>query len=77
MIPIDLGAGHQTGMHVQTLYRLRQALGLDAPGTPIKMIEPYQMLGEVKPDLLDYVSGDVIGINPPHQHVRLPSGCRV
>ncbi len=65
MIPIDLGAGHQTGMHVQTLYRLRQALGLDAPGTPIKMIEPYQMLGEVKPDLLDYVSGDVIGINPP------------
>ena len=64
-IPLDLGAGFQTGMHVQSVYKLRQALGLDAPGTPIKVIEPYQMLGEIKPDLLQAVGGDVVGVNPP------------
>jgi len=63
-VPIDIGAGFQTGMHVQPVYRLRQALGLDEPGTPVKVIEPYQMLGEIKPDLLAAVSGDIIGINP-------------
>lgn len=65
MIPIDLGAGFQTGMHVQSVYKLRQALGLDEPGTPVKVIEPCQMLGEIKPDLLEVVGGDVLGVNPP------------
>jgi hypothetical protein len=64
-VPVDLGAGFQTGMHVQSVYRLRQALKLDPPGTPVKVVEPYQMLGEIKPDLLAWVQGDVIGINPP------------
>lgn len=63
-VPLDLGAGFQTGMHAQTVYKLRQALGLDEPGTPVKVIDPYQGLGEIKLDLLDAVGGDVIGINP-------------
>lgn len=45
-IPIDLGGCSQIGMHVTTVYKLRQALELDVPGTPVKVIEPYQMLGE-------------------------------
>jgi hypothetical protein len=64
-IPLDLGAGFQTGMHVQIVYRLRQALKLDPPGTPVKIIEPYQNLGEIKMDLLEAVGGDVVGVNPP------------
>ena len=36
MVPLDLGGGPTTGMHVSAVYRLRQALGLDAPGTPVK-----------------------------------------
>lgn len=64
-VPLDLGAGFQTGMHVQSVYRLRKALGLDAPGTPVKIIEPYQSLGEIKPDLLAAVEADVVGVNPP------------
>jgi hypothetical protein len=64
-IPLDLGAGFQTGMHVQMVYKLRQALQLDPPGTPVKIIEPYQNLGEIKMDLLEAVSGDVVGVNPP------------
>mgnify|MGYP005849344045 CR=1 FL=1 len=61
-VPLDLGGCGQTGMHVSTVYQLRQALGLDAPGTPVKVIEPYQMLGEIKPDLIEAVGGDVVSL---------------
>ena len=57
-VPLDLGATSVTGMHVDTVYRLRQALDLDAPGTPVKILEPFQMLGEIKPDLLDALGID-------------------
>jgi hypothetical protein len=61
-VPLDLGGCGQTGMHVSTVYQLRQALCLDAPGTPVKVIEPYQMLGEIKPDLIEAVGGDVVSL---------------
>ena len=32
-VPLDLGGSTVTGMHVSTVYRLRQALRLDDPGT--------------------------------------------
>ena len=50
-VPLDLGGSLVTGMHVSSVYKLRQALGLDPPGTPVKVIEIYQMLGEIAPDL--------------------------
>jgi hypothetical protein len=59
-IPLDLGGSVVTGMHVSTVYRLRQALGLDAPGTPVKVVEPYQMLGEIGPDLVEVLGVDVV-----------------
>jgi len=62
-IPLDLGASVVTGMHVSTVYRLRQALGLDSSGTPVKVIEPYQMLGEIKPDLIDALGIDVVPLS--------------
>ena len=49
-------------MHVSSVYKLRQALGLDKPGTPVKVVEPYQMLGEIAPDLLDALGVDVVGL---------------
>jgi len=52
-------------MQVSIVYRLRQALGLDAPGTPVKVIEPYQMLGEVAPDLIEALGIDVVGMAGP------------
>lgn len=61
-IPLDLGGCGQTGMHVTTVYALRQALELDPPGTPVKVIEPYQMLGEIAPDLQDRLGVDVVGL---------------
>ncbi len=64
-VPLDLGASTVTGMHVSTVYNLRQALGLDAPGTPVKVMEPYQMLGEIAPDLMDALGVDVVGLGGP------------
>ncbi len=64
-IPLDLGASPVTGMHVSTVYALRQALKLDEPGVPIKIIEPYQNLGEIKPDLIQALGIDVVGVSPP------------
>ena len=64
-VPLDLGASAVTGMHVGTVYNLRQALGLDAPGTPVKVIEPYQMLGEIAPDLMVVLGVDVVGLGGP------------
>ncbi len=61
-VPLDLGASAVTGMHVSTVYQLRQALHLDPPGTPVKVIEPYQMLGEIAPDLIDALGVDVVGL---------------
>lgn len=64
-VPLDLGGSRVTGMHVSTVYKLRQALKLDSPGTPVKVVEPVQMLGEIAPDLLDAIGGDVCGLFTP------------
>jgi hypothetical protein len=61
-VPVDLGGSPVSGMQVDTVYKLRQALGLDAPGTPVKVVEPYQMLGEINPDLMDALGIDVVGL---------------
>lgn len=63
-VPLDLGAAPTTGMHVSSVSRLRQALHLDPPGTPVKVIEPYQMLGEIAPDLMAALGVDVVGLWP-------------
>ena len=71
-VPLDLGASAVTGMHVSSVYLLRQALKLDPPGTPVKVIEPYQMLGEIAPDLMDALGVDVLPLGSPRNPVRLP-----
>lgn len=64
-IPVDFGACATTGIHVGVVYQLRQAYGLDTPGTPVKVTEPYQMLGEIAPDLMDCLGIDVVGLSGP------------
>lgn len=61
-VPMDFGATHVTGIAASVVYALRQALGLDPPGEPIKVIEPYQVLGEVAPDLRRALGIDVAGV---------------
>ena len=62
-LPVDFGGGFQTGIHVSIVYQLRQALGLDRPGTPVKVVEIYQMLGEVAPDLQAAVGVDTVSLH--------------
>ena len=61
-VPLDLGASAVTGMSVSSVYLLRQALQLDPPGTPVKVVEPYQMLGEIGLDLIEALGADVLPV---------------
>ena len=61
-LPVDFGGGFQTGIHVSMVYQLRQALGLDEPGTPVKVVEIYQMLGEVAADLGEALGVDTVNL---------------
>ncbi|MES0325799.1 MAG: uroporphyrinogen decarboxylase family protein [Candidatus Bathyarchaeia archaeon] len=65
MVPLDLGGSAVTGMHVSTVHKLRQAMELDPPGTPVKVHEPFQMLGEITPDLQEALGVDVVGLIGP------------
>lgn len=62
-VPLDLGGSPTTGMHVSTVHALRRALELDPTGAPVKVVEPYQMLGEIDPDLCAALGVDVIGLD--------------
>lgn len=72
-VPLDLGGSAVTGMHVSSVYLLRQALQLDPPGTPVKVIEPYQLLGEIKPDLIEALGVDVIALPSPRTLFGFPN----
>lgn len=60
-VPVDFGATFVTGMHVSVVHRLRQRV-LGQPDHRVKVIEPYQMLGEIDDALRDALGIDVIGV---------------
>jgi hypothetical protein len=62
-LAVDFGGGFQTGIHVSMVYSLRQYYGLDDPGTPVKVVEPYQMLGEVADDLREMLGIDTVSLH--------------
>ncbi len=64
-LPVDFGGGLTTGIHASTVYKLRQYYGLDKPGTPIKLFEPFMGLGEIKDDLAEILCSDVKKIDGP------------
>ena len=61
---MDLGSTAVTGIHVKCLEGLRHYYGL--PAGPVKVCEPYQMLGEVDEDLLDLLGIDTVPMFPPN-----------
>jgi uroporphyrinogen-III decarboxylase len=71
-VPMDFGAGGQTGIMASTVYKLKEYYGLLEPGERIKVIEPYQMLGEVDDKLREHLGIDVIGVGPLYNMF----GCR-
>ena len=61
-IPIDLGSTAVTGIHVSCVSQLRNHFGL-AKG-PVKVHEPYQMLGWIDDDLAAALGIDTAGVFP-------------
>lgn len=59
-VVIDFGSTAVTGIHVLIVEKLRQYYGLEK--RPVRVTEPYQMLGEMDPDLIREMGIDVIGI---------------
>ena len=62
-VVVDFGATPVTGIHVRVVEQLRDHFGLAQK--PVKVSEPYQMLGEVEEDLQEAMGVDVIGVSPP------------
>jgi len=60
---VDFGATAVTGIHVSIVHQLRQRL-LGESSHRVKVIEPYQMLGEIDDDLRAVVGTDVLGLLP-------------
>ncbi len=59
---VDFGAGFQTGMGVCAVHRLRQGV-LGDRHYRVKVIEPYQMLGEIDEELRQALGLDVVGVH--------------
>jgi hypothetical protein len=59
-VVVDFGSTGVTGIHVLIVEKLRQHFGLEKK--PVKVVEPYQMLGEIDPELIDAMGIDVIGL---------------
>jgi hypothetical protein len=59
-IAVDFGSTPVTGIHVLAIQKIREYLGLKK--IPVKVTEPYQMLGEVDAELMELLGVDVIGI---------------
>ena len=58
-VVVDLGSTAVTGIHVLSVENLRKHYGLE--NKPVRVIEPYQMLGEVDQELISAIGVDVIG----------------
>ncbi|HOK45870.1 MAG TPA: uroporphyrinogen decarboxylase family protein [Bryobacteraceae bacterium] len=61
-VPIDLGGTSVTGIHISCVAALRDYYGLEK--RPVKLHEPYQMLGWVDEDLKQAMGIDVEGVFP-------------
>ncbi len=56
---VDFGSTSVTGIHVLAVENLRKHYGLEYK--PVRVVDPYQMLGEVDSELIDILGVDVVG----------------
>ena len=59
-VPVDFGSTAVTGMHVRCVAALRDHCGLEKH--PVKVVEPYQMLGGIDDDLRAALGIDAEGL---------------
>jgi len=70
-LPMDFGSSFITGVHCSVVAELRRHYGLEP--RPVKICEPYQMLGEVDEDLLEAMGLDVQPIFPQRTIFGFPN----
>lgn len=70
-VAFDLGGTFVTGLHCSVVAELRDHYGLDKQ--PVKVHEPYQMLGYVDEDLKQAMGVDVEGVIPNNSIFGFPS----
>lgn len=61
-VPVDFGSAAVTGIHCSVVEDLRRHFGLEE--RPVKVHEPYQMLGLIEDDLRDALGIDTVPIPP-------------
>ena len=71
-IVVDFGSTAVTGIHVLVVEKLREYYGLEKK--PVKVIEPYQMLGEIDSELIREMDIDVIGLFSAKNMFGVPNG---
>lgn len=60
-VVVDFGSTSVTGIHALVVEKLRDYYGLEK--RPVKITEPYQMLGEIDKELIREMGIDVIGLS--------------
>lgn len=60
-VPVDFGGTLCSGMHVTCVAQLREYYGLSKQ--PVKVFEPFQMLGEIDEELKQIIGVDVEAVN--------------
>jgi len=70
-IPVDFGATSVTGIHVKVVEQLRTYFGLEKK--PVKVSEPYQMLGEIDEELARIMGIDTVGLTPRNNMFGFPN----
>jgi hypothetical protein len=72
VVAIDFGSTAVTGMHVSIVEKLRKHYGLE--DRPVKVCEPYQMLGMIEQDLREAMGIDVVDLKPYSTIFGFPLG---
>lgn len=70
-VVIDFGSTAVTGIHVVIVEKLREYYGLEK--RPVKVKEPFQMLGEIDEELIDRMNIDIIGLYGEENMFGIPN----
>ncbi len=70
-VVVDFGSTAVTGIHVRIVEKLRDYYGLAKK--PVRVTEPYQMLGEVDDELIKAMDIDVIGLTGEKNMFGVPN----
>lgn len=70
-VVVDFGSTAVTGIHVRIVEKLREYYGLEK--RPVKVTEPYQMLGEIDNELISIMGIDVIGLTSAKNMFNVPN----